>query len=254
MVQIATFTHRFDLLPGVGCAFTTRLGGISSAPFDAANLSYEVGDDPRAVTENRESLQEQFGFRSWGECLQVHGTEVHFDPAPSKATDQPVLKGDGMATTRKRQALMIKTADCQPVMLAHRSGNIIAALHVGWRGNVAGFPISAVKNICERYRLRPEDFLAVRGPSLGPLHAEFTNFDEEFGARFKQFHDPATNCVDLWALTRYQLLAAGLRDENISGIDLCTRTMTDTFYSYRNAPAPERRTGRQAGVIWMQEA
>lgn len=253
MPQIANFPFHFEMVPGVSCAFTTRFGGLSNEPYDGANLSFEVGDSIDSVIENRESLQQQLDFEHWGECHQVHGTDIQFNPKPTKAHEKPVLQGDGMATIRKNQALVIKTADCQPVLLAHRSGNIVAALHVGWKGNVANFPFTAVKRICEEYRLQPRDFYAVRGPSLGPLRAEFTNFDTEFGPKFKQFLDRKTNCVNLWALTRYQLLAAGVPDEHIYGIDLCTSTMTDTFYSYRRAPAPERKTGRQMGLIWMRE-
>ncbi|GAB7023873.1 purine nucleoside phosphorylase YfiH/LACC1 family protein [Salidesulfovibrio brasiliensis] len=253
MPQIAHFPFYFDTIPGVSCVFTTRLGGISNEPFDAANLSFEAGDSVDAVIENREALQQQLDFAHWGECHQVHGTELQFNPKPTRAHDKPVHQADGMATIRKNQALVIKTADCQPVLLAHRSGNIIAALHVGWRGNVANYPFTAIRRICDEYRLQPRDFHAVRGPSLGPLRAEFTNFDKEFGTKFKQFYDRNTGCVDLWALTRYQLLAAGVPDENIHGVDLCTNTMTDTFYSYRAAPAPERKTGRQMGLIWMRE-
>lgn len=252
MPQIAHFPFRFDMLPGVSCAFTSRLGGVSSEPYDGANLSFEVGDAPDAVTENRQTLQKQLGFSSWAECRQVHGTVMHFNPEPTGAEDVPVFEGDGLATVRKGQALVIKTADCQPVLLAHRSGNIIGALHVGWRGNVMNFPAQAVRAMCREYHLLPRDLYVVRGPSLGPLQAEFVNFEKEFGPKFKQFRSAETGCVDLWALTRYQFLGAGVPEEHIHGVDLCTRTMSDSFFSYRAAIGPEGRTGRQMGLIWMR--
>ncbi|KAB1437247.1 polyphenol oxidase family protein [Pseudodesulfovibrio senegalensis] len=247
MSNIAVFTHTFEAVPNVSCAFTTRCGGTSANEFASANLSYEVGDEQDTVYHNRVTLQKQLGFVHWQELRQVHGDEIVFDGAPSGAAQKSLRAGDGLATTDKRNALMVKTADCQPLLLTHRSGNYIAALHVGWRGNVLGFPATGVKRFCLHYKLNPKDVFAVRGPSLGPIAAEFTNFAQEFPATYKSFFDPDTNTVDLWAMTRAQLLAAGVPDENIHGLDLCTKTLSDSFFSYRNA----RTTGRQAGLIWI---
>jgi len=175
---------------------------------------------------------------------------------------------------------VIKTADCQPVLLAHpgpaalrgpkiavspafagpfsapglpgqeitMTGPVVAALHVGWRGNAADFPGSGVARFCARYGLDPGEVLAVRGPSLGPTAAEFTNFESEFGEDFRPWYDPATRTMDLWGLTRHQLEQAGIRPRNIFAVDLCTHTMSDWFFSYRRAKV----TGRQASVIWIR--
>ncbi len=247
MSNIAVFPYTFEEIPNVSCVFTTRCGGRSEGDFASANLSYDVGDEPDAVYHNRVALQKQLGFVHWQELRQVHGDDLIFDGAPSGAAQKSLRAGDGLATTEKRSALMVKTADCQPILLAHRSGNFVAGMHVGWRGNALNFPITGVKRFCLRYKLNPRDVFAVRGPSLGPVAAEFTNFDQEFPAMYKKFHDPATNTVDLWTMTRAQLLAAGIPNDNIAGVDLCTKTMADTFFSYRNS----RNTGRQAGFIWI---
>ena len=62
-----------------------------------------------------------------------------FDPEPRDIGDGPSADGDGLATARPGQALIIKTADCQPILLAHKSGKYVGALHAGWRGNVQNF-------------------------------------------------------------------------------------------------------------------
>ncbi|MDP4623245.1 MAG: laccase domain-containing protein, partial [Hydrogenophaga sp.] len=38
---------------GVRAVCTTRIGGVSAAPFDSFNLGDHVGDDPAAVAQNR---------------------------------------------------------------------------------------------------------------------------------------------------------------------------------------------------------
>ena len=92
------------------------------------------------------------------------------------------------------------------------------------------------------------DILAVRGPSLSPGRSEFVNFGREFGPGFEAFYHPETRTVDLWAMTRSQLMAAGVPARNIFGLDLCTRDNPDLFFSFRR----ERVTGRQAALIWIR--
>lgn len=238
----------FPGLPGVGCVFGTRIGGESARPFDRANISLEVGDRPDRVLSNRKSMQLCLGFKHWQELRQAHGTHMVFEPEPADIRDMPALEGDGLATSRPGQALVIKTADCQPVLLAHRSGGFVAALHVGWRGNVARFPVTGVQRFCEHYDLKARDVLAVRGPSLGPGASEFVNFEQEFGGEYREYHDSKARTVDLWRLTRDQLLSAGIPERNIFGLDLCTYSLPELFFSYRR----ERVTGRQASVIWIK--
>ncbi|WP_147819428.1 polyphenol oxidase family protein [Salidesulfovibrio onnuriiensis] len=254
MSNIAVFPFAFEAVPGVKVVFTTRCGGVSTDHYESANLSYDVCDEDEHVYQNRVTLQKQLGFVHWNELKQVHGDDILFETALSGAGRKSLLEGDGLATTKPRTALMVKTADCQPIMLAHRSGNFVAGLHAGWRGNVAGFPTTGVQRFCLHYKLSPKDVFAVRGPSLGPLAAEFTNFEKEFPPEHRPFYNPETRTMDLWALTRVQLMAAGVPEENIFGFDLCTKTMSDTFFSYRASWfVPGNVSGRQAGFIWIDK-
>ncbi|MEF2230063.1 MAG: polyphenol oxidase family protein [Pseudodesulfovibrio sp.] len=253
MAAIAFFPFTFIDIPGVACAFTSRRGGVSEPPHDSANLSFEVGDDPDAVAANRRLIHDRLGLTGWCELKQIHGDAVHCDPAPTAPETPPTLEGDGLTTAEPGVGLVIKTADCQPILLAHRSGKYVAALHAGWRGNRIDLPGSGVARFCARYGLRPADVFAVRGPSLGPDAAEFVNFRNDFGPGFGPYFDPARRTVDLWRLTRDQLMAAGVPEAQIFGIDLCTMGLDDTFFSYRKACAsPVKGTGRQAGIIWIR--
>ncbi len=238
----------FPGLPQIGCVFTTRLGGMSREPFDSANLSHDVGDSPASVAHNRQRVARHIGVAGFCELRQMHGDVLRAEPEPADPAQGGVLEGDGLFTTRPGAALVVKTADCQPLLLAHVGGRHIMALHVGWRGNKLNMPGRGVASFCSAYGLRPDHVLAVRGPSLSPGMSEFVNFSDEFGPGFQEYFDPETRTVDLWALTRSQLLAAGLLPRNIFGLDLCTRSMPELFFSYRG----ERVTGRQAGLIWIR--
>ncbi len=252
-MDIICIPFAFPGLPKIHCAFQTRQAHALSStpsqdsPYAHSSIGYRVGDDYDRVTANRESLMRTLSFDSWSFVWQVHGTTMRFDPPATDAECSDILEGDGLATSIPGRALVIQTADCQPLLLAHAGGAHVAALHVGWKGNRLGFPQSGVAAFCTHYGLDPADVYAVRGPSLGPGKSEFINYDQEWGPEFDAYHNITTRTVDLWRLTRDQLIEAGLSPDNIFSLDLCTCTLQDWFFSYRR----ERPCGRQASLIWI---
>jgi polyphenol oxidase len=240
---------RFPGVAGVRCAFQTRMGGLSQGPYGEGNISFEVGDDPERVSANRTALLDELGVAKWREVKQVHGPAMVFDPEPSDPGTADEVEADGLGTATSGLALVIKTADCEPILLAHTSGKCIAALHAGWRGVRMGFPASGVRDFCDHYGLSPRDVMAVRGPGIGPGASEFVNFDQEWGDAFRGYYDEVGKTVHLWRLTRDQLLSAGLSPDNIFSLDFCTHDMTETFFSFRR----ESVCGRQANLIWISE-
>lgn len=240
--------HEFPGLPGVKCAFTTRQGGISQSSWSSFNLSLDVGDDPEAVIANRESLRRSLGFRDWLELRQVHGVRTVFDHTPTPLHGPGIAEADGSATNRPGLALVVKTADCQPILLAHSAGRHVMALHSGWRGNRQDYPRLAVLEFCARYSLDPGDLHAVIGPSLGRTASEFRNFELEWGDDFLPYFDPADMTMDLRRLSHDQLQTAGVRPEHIASVDLCTHERQDLFFSFRR----DRDCGRQVSLIWIE--
>lgn len=246
-MAVSGINFAFPGIPHVRCFFQNRLGGESTGAYMASNISMDVGDNPKHVVYNRLRLQKELGIRSWCELKQVHGNVVKFDPPETPSGEAATLEADGSATNNPFKALVIKTADCQPVLLAHKSGKYIAGLHVGWRGNRIAFPVSGVEAFCTKYSISPSDVFAVRGPSLGPAEAQFINFENEWGVEWVRWFNKDTKMMDLWQLTKHQLQLAGIPEKQIFSLDLCTKTLEDDFYSYRR----DRVTGRQASVIWI---
>jgi len=244
---------RFPGVRGVGCVFTTRRGGHSLPPFDGFNLSFDVGDDPAHVAANRRALAQLLGISRFCELKQVHGNVLHLEPAPTALEDfasaGASLEGDALASAEPGLGLCIKTADCQPILIAHQSGRFVAALHVGWSGHVINLPGAAVARLCAHYGCQPQELHALRGPSLGPKRAEFLHFAQEFGQEFLPFFHRKTDTVDLWRLTRHQLEAAGLEPAHIHGLDVCTQSSPKDYFSYRAA----RVTGRMLAVVWRDD-
>lgn len=233
------------------------MGGVPPVPWAGGNISFNAGDDPAATAAARASLLDALrprGLSTWAEVRQVHGDALADEPPAPPASAladyrmEASPEADGMLTATPGKGLLIKTADCQPLLLAHRSGRYVAALHVGWRGNRCGLPASGVRRFCARYGLDPADIFAVRGPSLGPARAEFVNFASEWGDGFRPWFDAERHCMDLWGLTRSQLGSAGVPPEQIFGLDICTSLNAEHYFSHRHDP----RSGRQASIIWIE--
>lgn len=242
----------FPGMAGVHCLFHGRSCAEKAHNDLAGSISLKNEQDRENALQTRRRLftvMHGLGMDCWTECNQTHGTVLVPNPEPLAIGQIPNVDADGMMTARKGLGLLIKTADCQAILLADQAGEHVMAIHAGWRGNRASFPQKAVQAFCGQYEIRPEEIMAVRGPSLGPDKAEFVNFESEWGKDWEQWRNPKTNCMNLWALTRWQLEQAGLRPKNIYGLDICTMTNHERYFSWRHDKSP----GRQASVIWMEK-
>ena len=191
------------------------------------------------------------GIHNCGDEESRHdGVHTFFEPEAQISGEPSRIDADGIATTRPGLALMVKTADCQPILIAHESGRYVMALHSGWRGNRQDYPRLAVLEFCERYGLDPAELWAVRGPSLGPAASEFTNFEAEWGAEFQRWYDGRN--MDLWTMARDQLASAGLLPRRILGLDICTYANCGEYFSYRQFCRNSLADGRQASLIWIR--
>jgi YfiH family protein len=213
--------------------FTNRLGGVSKAPFDSANLGDHVGDDSLDVLSNRALLEAQIGLPIFF-MNQVHGDTVVLIESSSAL---PTC--DAIITSETNLALAVMVADCIPLLL--KSDVAVAAVHVGRRGlmnRIASKTLEAMND------LGAEQIQAYIGPSIcGSCYEVSAEIYEEVIEKY-----PST---DSRARTgKYTLdLVAGLKSQLtetiISDHSSCVYEDSDSF-SYRR----DRITGRQAGVIW----
>jgi YfiH family protein len=157
------------------------------------------------------------------------------------------IRADGLVTNVPGAGLVIKQADCQAVILYDPVRRVVANVHCGWRGSVAGILGNAVRTMAKEFGCSPETVLAGVGPSLGPCCGEFKGHEAIFPRSFRAFEVRGDH-FDLWALSTHQLVEAGLQRENIALARVCTRCRTDLFFSYRG----EGVTGRFATVAMLR--
>jgi hypothetical protein len=232
----------------VRAAFSCRDGGVSGGPYATLNLGGGVGDEPRAVAENRRRFAAAFGFApdAAAGARQVHGAEVVAVTAPGAAG-----AADGLCTDVPGVVLTIAVADCAAVFLADGARGAVALCHAGWRGAAAGIAGAAVAALGRRFGCRPEDLHACISPCIGPCCYEVdAPVLAAFGPRACRFLPgrPGHARLDLPGSLALQLRQAGLRERRIAAAGLCTACEAPWLYSHRR---DHGRTGRMHAALWL---
>ncbi len=166
-------------------------------------------------------LEEEFRSYRILQLKQVHSTKILVEKGG---------EGDGLISRKRGTVLVIKTADCMPIFLAHRDGEVIAALHGGWRGLCNGIIPAAVKMLQEM-GFSPSELEAALGPSIGPCCYEVGEEVFECFRRNNLLFLGRGKNLDLPSTAELQLKELGIG--KIHSLPLCTRCHPWLFYSYR---------------------
>ena len=234
---------------------TTRVGGISLAPYNSLNLGSHVKDNPMHVAQNRQMLSDYLPSEPvW--LNQTHGIQV-IDAANTSC----VPDADASFSTKKKVVCVIMTADCLPVLLCDKAGSIVVAVHAGWRGLCDGALEASINAACRAAQIMPADLMAWLGPAIGPnafevgaeVRAQFIAQDGQAEAAFKPHGENQKQ--DKWFCSIYQIASQRLNNCGVSQIygggidaDFCTYTQKEQFFSYRR----DGVTGRMATLIWLE--
>jgi polyphenol oxidase len=213
--------------PGYVVAFTTRVGGVSDAPYDSLNLTVGTGDESERVEENRRIACETVGVPSATLTFnrQVHSPIVQRARAAARGE-----RADGLWSDEPGVSMLAMSADCLPIAIARTDGPpALAVLHAGWRGLAGGIAAAGAAALGAAAKA------AIVGPAIGPCCYEVgpevsALFDADLTAGRK---------LDLWSAAERALRAAGV--ERVERVDLCTRCHPQFFFSHR-------RDGRARGV------
>lgn len=246
----------------VKAVVTTRNGGYSLGNFSSFNLAQHVGDDPKAVTLNRQKLVSDLNLPSepyWlNQCHSNKALEIKND----KIYNADDLTVDASFTREKQVVCCVLTADCLPILLCDRFGTIVASIHAGWKGLASG----VIENTLRSMAVNCQDIIAWFGPAIGSkefvvgddvyetfVDKIFSNVnafrrairEESIGAKkgHKWF-------ADIYLLAFNELVNCGVFPHNIHKKNFCTASQKDEFFSYRR---DNGTTGRMASLIWLTE-
>lgn len=246
---------------GVPHGFSTRLGGVSPAPFDSLNLG--LADAPgepdtwERVQENWHRFMGAVGLqhRSLVRVRQVHGVGIrHADlDVDVLRAEPPFADGDALVSADPLHALSVRVADCAPVLLADAHGGMVAAVHAGWRGVAQGIVPATIRSMEERGASAQRMVMAV-GACIGggalQVGAEVAEAMHRANLPEAVRPDPTDairSLVDLRTAIALQAMRGGVRSEAIDLDALCT-VRDPAHFSYRREGP---RSGRMSCVIGL---
>jgi polyphenol oxidase len=244
----------------VTAVVSTRHGGVSTGPYASLNLGGHVGDDPRAVAENRRRLAAELGVRKLTIADQKHTARVALvdaslagrghDGVADAAAAFPAT--DAMITDLPGVALTILVADCAPVVLYDPVRRAIGLVHSGRVGTIRGAVPKTISAMAEAFGSRARDLVIGIGPAIGAAsyeigEAEAAEVITAFGSAGTGLlvkNRPGHVIFDLPGAICRQLRAAGVPVGNVHDMAIDTRGATGDFFSDRAA----RPCGRFAAI------
>jgi YfiH family protein len=180
---------------------------------------------------------------------QVHGTNALVLDRPLTTSDQFPGGWDALVTDQPGVMVAVRTADCVPVLVHDPRRRVVASIHAGWRGAVAGIVSKTFALMADRFGSTRSDLRVSVGPSAGPCCYEVDDLvleqlrmglsDWESVVHDYRGHKAR---LDLKALIRRQVEGEGVSAPSISSVNLCTICHDQLFYSYR-------REGRVNGTM-----
>lgn len=221
-----------------------RHGGMSKGAFSSLNMSADAGDHPDSCKSNRELAREALSVPKLIFPHQTHGTAaIRITP---KNIDK-VIQADALYTTEKNIALGITHADCQAAIFYDPVHEAIAVVHAGWRGLAQNVYARTLEAMQRDIGTQPQNLIVCVAPSLGPDHAEFKNYKQEFPQEFWG-SQVKPNYFNLWDIARKQLNALGILDKNIEISEICTYCNPKEYFSYRR----DKETGRHGTIVALK--
>ncbi len=259
---------------GLSVGFTSRCGGVSTAPYNELNCALHVGDDSRLVIENRRRVAEAVGFdfSSWTCAEQVHGNRIAIITDRDKGRgrlerDTAVPAADGLVTQEEDIMLVSFYADCVPLYFFDPGQRVVALAHAGWKGTVLEIANAVVRTLIEKFGTNPDHLLAAIGPSIGGCCYEV---DEQVADKVLELHrrgrlqspqeEPLPEglkergngrfLLDLKEINRQIMIKAGINPKHIEISSWCTSCHPQWFFSHRKENG---RTGRMASWIGIMK-
>jgi len=226
------------------CAQSTRLGGVSDAPYDSLNMGLSSGDGKNNVIENRNLFFKNIGITAQQITLakQTHSSNILVTNVSGNFENY-----DAIITTHPNVFAAVSIADCVPVLLYDAKNNFCAAIHAGWRGTVDNITYKTINQLIA-LGSEAKNIYAFIGACIGENAFE-TDSDvaNQFAPHLVTINSSKSKfLINLKQANKEQLINAGVLAGNIEVSAYCTYTHNELFFSYRKE---QGKTGRMLAII-----
>ena len=167
---------------------------------------------------------------------QEHGEKIVEAAAPYDEQQYVYATADALITNTPGHCLVIRTADCVPIILCDETAKCIGAVHSGWKSTEKNIVGKTVRMMTERYGARPNSIKAYILPAIsGEMYQVSPDFKDRFP---RSVSERGGRCYcDLPNEISLSLKAEGLLEKNIFSTDLCTLAGKNRFFSHRGGDA-----------------
>lgn len=253
---------RANSLEGVTHGFSTRLGGVSPAPWDSLNLGVGRGDTMENVQENYRRFCAVLGTDDRRAVLskQIHEDVVRHvteaDAGKGLYRDRDYSSVDGMVTNVPHLPLVVFSADCNVILFYDPVNRAIGACHAGWRGTALGIAKKTAQEMVRLFGCEPANIRAAIGPAIGQCCFET---DEDVPAALRDALGAEVEPYITWNGTKYHIdlkavNALWLRKAGVETVDICdhcTACRPDLYWSHRKMG---NARGAQIAMISLEVA
>ncbi len=193
-------------------------------------------------------------FRSFG---RAKSAEANFAKA-GKDKSKIIPEVDALVTCKPGLVLVIRTADCIPVLLFDPQKKVVAAIHAGRRGLLENIIPKTVNILKNKFNCTTKNILVGIGPYIKKCCYEVGSDVENevkkvYPDSWKNFLQKRNNklYLDLEKIIYKQILGFGIKKENIEDINLCTSCRNNLFFSYRKSKTKEEKNKRLATFVGL---
>ena len=237
----------FEKMEGIVQGFSTRLGGVSTEHLSSMNLSFSRGDQEENVRENFRRIADAIGFTPEDLVFsdQTHTTNIRVvtEADRGKGFTKPLdyTDVDGLITDVPGLVLATFYADCVPLYFVDPIRKAVGLSHSGWRGTVHKIGKITVQAMADQYGSRPEDIVAIIGPSICQDCQSELYYQKENG-KYQ---------LNLWRANEIVMEEAGILPENIHTTQWCTCCNPELLYSHR---ASKGKRGNLAAFLGLKRS
>lgn len=251
-------------LSGVKHAYSTRIGGVSTGACASMNFRNCELDSNENTKRNMEIFCSAAGF-DINKIVATHQTHtinveiVTKDDVPKGAMfDSQYSDVDGLVTNVAGAVLVASSADCILLYFYDPVKKAVGICHAGWKGTLGKIGKVTVDKMIAAYGSNPQDIIAAVGPGIcADCYEVSTELRDEFIKTWdietvrEIFTDGREGHfqLDLWKANECVLLQAGIKKENISITDICTKCNCDKLFSHR---VQGNMRGNQCGFIMCE--
>jgi len=212
------------------------------------NIDFRFGSKKETLS-HRQNLVKFLGCRLTDlyEMEQVHGSRIGF--IEKKVKKKLFLQTDALITNLKNVFLMVKTADCFPVLFFEPLNHTIAVCHVGWRGAIEKIFLKTLILMLTHFHCSINKIKVVIGPGARKCCFQHRHFLQEKLPEWQEFIKNNQNykknykknykTLDIPSFIKRELKIVGIKRENIKDLKICTICNRNYFSHFRSLKEKE---------------